>query len=112
MAGAGIYTFFYFKKRSRAMRHFLDRTALRTPIIGPILQKTSIARYARTLSTMFAAGVPLVEAMDSVAGAVGNIVYGDAIRKMQPSPQKNVNCCSARKRCSSLGRSTKPSMRL
>ena len=72
---AAVSTFLYFKKRSRAMRQFLDRTALKTPIIGPILQKASIARYARTLSTMFAAGVPLVEALESVAGATGNIVY-------------------------------------
>jgi type IV pilus assembly protein PilC len=74
-AGGIVYTFFYFKKRSRAMRHFLDRVALRLPIVGPILQKASIARYARTLSTMFSAGVPLVEALESVAGATGNIVY-------------------------------------
>jgi len=75
LIGAGIFAFFYFKKRSRPMRHFLDRMMLKFPIIGPILQKAAIARYARTLSTMFAAGVPLVEAMESVAGATGNIVY-------------------------------------
>jgi type IV pilus assembly protein PilC len=57
------------------MRHFLDRLSLKMPIIGPILQKAAIARYARTLATMFAAGVPLVEALESVAGATGNIVY-------------------------------------
>ena len=72
---AVIFTFFYFKKRSRPMRHFLDRLALKAPIIGPIIQKASIARYARTLSTMFSAGVPLVEALESVSGATGNIVY-------------------------------------
>jgi type IV pilus assembly protein PilC len=70
-----VYAFLYFKKRSRPMRHYLDRLALKAPIIGPILQKSAIARYARTLSTMFAAGVPLVEALESVAGATGNIVY-------------------------------------
>lgn len=75
MLGAAIYTFLYFKKRSRPMRHFLDRMALNMPIIGPIIQKAAIARYARTLSTMFSAGVPLVEALESVAGATGNIVY-------------------------------------
>ena len=53
IAGAGVYAFFYFKKRSRPMRHFLDRMTLKMPIIGPIMQKASIARYARTLSTMF-----------------------------------------------------------
>ncbi len=73
--GAAVSAFLYFKKRSRPFRHFLDRLMLKTPIIGPILQKASIARYARTLSTMFAAGVPLVEALESVAGATGNIVY-------------------------------------
>jgi type IV pilus assembly protein PilC len=83
MIGAAVYAFLYFKKRSRQMRHFLDRTALKTPIIGPILQKASIARYARTLSTMFAAGVPLVEALDSVAGATGNIVYEEAVMRMK-----------------------------
>jgi type IV pilus assembly protein PilC len=83
MAGAAVYAFLYFKKRSRPMRHFLDRTALRMPIIGPILQKASIARYARTLSTMFAAGVPLVEALESVAGATGNIVYEQGVLQMK-----------------------------
>ena len=82
IAGA-IYTFFYFQKRSRPMRHFLDRMALNLPIIGPILQKASIARYARTLSTMFAAGVPLVEALESVAGATGNIVYEIGVLRMK-----------------------------
>ena len=75
MTGGVIYAFLYFKKRSRPMRHFLDRMVLKSPIIGPIIQKAAIARYARTLSTMFSAGVPLVEALESVAGATGNIVY-------------------------------------
>jgi type IV pilus assembly protein PilC len=65
------------------MRHFLDRLALRLPIVGPILQKASIARYARTLSTMFSAGVPLVEALESVAGATGNIVYEIGVLQMK-----------------------------
>jgi type IV pilus assembly protein PilC len=82
LGGAG-WTFFYFKKRSRALREFLDRLILKFPIIGPILNKAAIARYARTLSTMFAAGVPLVEALDSVAGATGNIVYENAVNKMR-----------------------------
>jgi type IV pilus assembly protein PilC len=81
--GAAISAFIYFKKRSKAMRQFLDRMSLKVPIIGPILVKSSIARYARTLSTMFAAGVPLVEALDSVAGATGNIVYENAVLKMK-----------------------------
>jgi type IV pilus assembly protein PilC len=81
--GAGGYAFVYFKKRSRKMRHFLDRIMLKFPIIGPILNKAAIARYARTLSTMFAAGVPLVEALDSVAGACGNILFEDGVLKMR-----------------------------
>jgi type IV pilus assembly protein PilC len=82
VAGA-IWTFSYFKKRSRKMRETLDRMMLKFPIIGPILNKSAIARYARTLSTMFAAGVPLVEALESVAGATGNIVYENAVMKMR-----------------------------
>jgi type IV pilus assembly protein PilC len=82
LGGIG-WTFFYFKKRSRKMREFLDRLSLKIPIIGPILNKSAIARYARTLSTMFSAGVPLVEALASVAGATGNIVYEDAVMKMR-----------------------------
>jgi type IV pilus assembly protein PilC len=83
LMGAAVYAFLYFKKRSRPMRHFLDRMTLKTPIIGPIMQKASIARYARTLSTMFAAGVPLVEALESVAGATGNIVYEEGVLQMK-----------------------------
>jgi type IV pilus assembly protein PilC len=71
------------KKRSRAVRHFVDRVLLRIPIVGPILNKSAIARYARTLSTTFAAGVPLVEGLDSVSGACGNIVYETAVLRMR-----------------------------
>ncbi len=71
------------KKKSAGFRRLIDRVSLKMPIIGDILVKATIARFARTLSTMFAAGVPLVEAMDSVAGAAGNVVYGDAIKKMR-----------------------------
>jgi type IV pilus assembly protein PilC len=81
--GGAIYAFLYFKKRSRNMRRSLDRIMLKFPIIGPILVKAAIARFARTLSTMFAAGVPLVEAMESVAGATGNIVYEEATLRMK-----------------------------
>jgi type IV pilus assembly protein PilC len=81
--GAAVTTFIYFQKRSKKFRHFLDRMMLKTPVIGPILQKASIARYARTLSTMFAAGVPLVEALESVAGATGNIVYELGVLQMR-----------------------------
>jgi type IV pilus assembly protein PilC len=83
MLGAGVFAFFYFKKRSRPMRHFIDRIALKAPVIGPILQKAAIARYARTLSTMFSAGVPLVEALESVSGATGNIVYEVGVLQMK-----------------------------
>lgn len=70
-------------KRSKKFRQNVDRVMLKLPIIGGILNKAAIARFSRTLSTMFAAGVPLVEAMDSVAGAVGNVVYSDAVIKMR-----------------------------
>ena len=83
--GAAVFTFAYFYKRSRPMRQFIDRMSLGIPVIGPILRKSAIARFARTLATMFAAGVPLVEAMKSVAGATGNIVYQDAVLKMRDS---------------------------
>jgi type IV pilus assembly protein PilC len=81
--GGTIYGFMYFHKRSRNMRRGLDRAMLKFPIVGPILVKAAIARFARTLSTMFAAGVPLVEAMQSVAGATGNIAYEEATLRMK-----------------------------
>ena len=81
--GAGAWFFGYSYKRSRKMRETIDRISLKFPIIGPILNKAAIARFARTLSTMFSAGVPLVEALESVAGATGNIVYEDAVMKMR-----------------------------
>jgi type IV pilus assembly protein PilC len=83
LTGGGIYAFFYFLKRSKKMRLWFDRALLKFPIVGPILVKAAIARFARTLSTMFAAGVPLVEAMQSVAGATGNIVYEEAVLRMK-----------------------------
>ena len=70
-------------KRSTAMQIALDRTLLRFPVIGPIIRKATVARWTRTLSTMFAAGVPLVEALDSVGGAAGNHVYLTATRQIQ-----------------------------
>jgi type IV pilus assembly protein PilC len=78
-----IYAFFHVLKRSKKMQLAFDRILLKFPIIGPILIKAAIARFARTLSTMFAAGVPLVEAMQSVAGATGNIVYEEAVLRMK-----------------------------
>lgn len=79
----GIVGFMELKKRSVAVQHIIQRISLKAPVFGDILVKATIARFARTLSTMFAAGVPLVEAMDSVAGAAGNVVYSDAIFKMR-----------------------------
>lgn len=70
-------------KRFRKFRHFLDRVTLKLPIIGGIVTKGAIARFGRTLSTMFAAGVPLVEALEAVAGAVGNIVYENALLEVK-----------------------------
>jgi len=81
--GGTIYGMVQLKRRSVAFQQNLDRFSLKVPIIGAILNKAAVARYARTLSTMFAAGVPLVEAMDSVAGAVGNIVYAQGVRRMR-----------------------------
>ena len=73
------------KKRSRKFSRTFDRVLLKLPIVGTIMHKASIARYARTLSTMFAAGVPLVEALESVAGATGNVVYSDAVLMIRDS---------------------------
>jgi type IV pilus assembly protein PilC len=73
------------KKRSRKFSRNLDRLILKLPIVGGIMHKASVARYARTLSTMFAAGVPLVEALESVAGATGNVVYSDAVLMIRDS---------------------------
>lgn len=81
--GASLYTFFYAWKRSASMQRIMDRLALKLPIFGEVIRKATIARWSRTLSTMFAAGVPLVEALDSVAGAAGNHVYYDATKKIQ-----------------------------
>src|SRR5688572_1490620 len=80
--GAG-YAFFWTWKRSEKMQIFMDRLMLRIPVFGDLVRKSSIARWTRTLSTMFAAGVPLVEALDSVAGASGNYEYFVATKKIQ-----------------------------
>ncbi len=82
-AGGVVYLLMEAKKRSRKFNHMLDKIALKAPIIGPLVTKATIARFSRTLSTMFAAGVPLVEAMNTVSGAAGNIVYTEAILKMR-----------------------------
>lgn len=81
--GLAIFALVQAKKRSPGFNHFMDRVVLQAPVFGQIVTKATIARYARTLGTMFAAGVPLVEAMQSVAGAAGNVVYEKAILKMR-----------------------------
>ncbi len=73
----------FFKKRSLKFAHFLDRVSLKIPVLGDILNKSAIARFARTLGVTFHAGVPLVEALDAVSGATGSVVYGDAVRQMR-----------------------------
>jgi type IV pilus assembly protein PilC len=81
--GGGLWFFFYTWKRSLKMQAAMDRLALKFPVFGDIIRKATVARWTRTLSTMFAAGVPLVEALDSVGGASGNYVYVMATKKIQ-----------------------------
>lgn len=81
--GGGLYFFFQAWKRNRKMQKVMDRLLLKVPVFGVLIDKSCIARWTRTLSTMFAAGVPLVEALDSVGGASGNSVYEDATVKIQ-----------------------------
>ena len=83
VTGGSIWFFFYTWKRSVKMQHVMDRLMLKLPVFGTLLEKSAIARWTRTLSTMFAAGVPLVDALESVAGAAGNILYYDATKKIQ-----------------------------
>ncbi len=71
------------KKRSKPFAHFLDRASLKIPVIGAVLEKAALSRFARTLATTFAAGVPLVDALKTVAGATGNVVYGDAVMQIR-----------------------------
>ncbi|MFB9067138.1 type II secretion system F family protein [Pseudofulvimonas gallinarii] len=72
----------YARKRSRNVARTIDRLMLKIPIVGPIMHKAALARFARTLAITFKAGVPLVEALESVAGATGNIVYSDATKQI------------------------------
>lgn len=81
--GGGLYAFFQSWKRSEKVQFAMDRLLLKTPIFGPIIKKAVIARWTRTLATMFAAGVPLVEALESVGGAAGNNVYKTGTRMIQ-----------------------------
>jgi type IV pilus assembly protein PilC len=83
----GLFAFFYFFfqawRRSEKMQRTMDALLLKAPIFGAVIRKATIARWTRTLATMFAAGVPLVESLDSVGGAAGNFVYQDATKKIQ-----------------------------
>ncbi|MEJ5029691.1 MULTISPECIES: type II secretion system F family protein [unclassified Comamonas] len=81
--GGSIYFFLQAWKRSEKMQRTMDRWLLKVPIFGPLIEKSCVARWTRTLSTMFAAGVPLVEALDSVGGASGNAVFAVATEKIQ-----------------------------
>ncbi|MDD2832859.1 MAG: type II secretion system F family protein [Methylotenera sp.] len=81
--GFALWFFFYTWKRSESLQATMDRLLLKLPIFGELIRKATIARFARTMATMFAAGVPLVEALDSVAGASGNRVYYDATKRIQ-----------------------------
>ena len=81
--GGGLYAFFYFWKRNKKMQDTMDKLVLKLPIFGELIRKATIARWTRTLATMFAAGVPLVESLDSVAGAAGNAVYFNATKVIQ-----------------------------
>jgi type IV pilus assembly protein PilC len=83
LGGGGIYFFMQSWKRSVKMQKYMDRILLKVPVFGDLVNKSSIARWTRTLSTMFAAGVPLVEALDSVGGASGNAVFAEATEKIQ-----------------------------
>ncbi|UOV04542.1 type II secretion system F family protein [Pseudoxanthomonas sp. F37] len=80
---AAIFAFIFFKKRSLAFEHFIDRMTLKIPVIGQIMHNSSIARFARTLGVTFKAGVPLVEALDTVAGATGNTLYEKAVHRIR-----------------------------
>jgi type IV pilus assembly protein PilC len=83
VGGGGIFAFIFFKKRSPAFQHFLDRLILKVPVIGQIMHNSAIARFARTTAVTFKAGGPLVEALDTVAGATGNSLYEKAVLRMR-----------------------------
>lgn len=89
--GGGIYGFMQAWKRSETMQMAFDRYALKAPVLGEVMQKATIARWTRTLSTMFAAGVPLVEALESVGGAAGNYVYKVGTKQIQNEVSTGTN---------------------
>jgi len=82
-AGLTAYAFKQAHIRSEKFRNWVDRTVLKLPVVGDILYKSAVARFARTLSTTFAAGVPLVDALDSVSGATGNVIFRNATQKVK-----------------------------
>jgi type IV pilus assembly protein PilC len=83
IVGGAIFAITFAFKRSPAFAHFVDRMALKLPIIGKILHESAISRFARTLALTFKAGVPLVEALETVGGATGSIVYAEAVKKIR-----------------------------
>ena len=93
--GGGLYFFMQAWKRNEKMQKFMDRALLKVPIFGALIEKSCIARWTRTLATMFAAGVPLVEALDSVGGASGNSKYADATVKIQQEVSTGTSLTSA-----------------
>lgn len=98
VAGIAIATFYFIAqawRRSTMVQNFVDRTILKVPVFGELMRKSSIARWTRTLSTMFAAGVPLVEALDSVGGASGNYVYFEATKRIQSDVSTGVSLTNA-----------------
>ena len=95
VVGGGIYFFLQAWKRNEKVQRVMDRLLLRLPIFGTLVDKSCVARWTRTLSTMFAAGVPLVEALDSVGGASGNSVYADATAKIQQEVSTGTSLTSA-----------------
>jgi type IV pilus assembly protein PilC len=97
--GGGTWFFFYSWRRSTTMQRFMDRMFLKLPVFGDVIRKASIARWCRTLSTMFAAGVPLVESLDSVAGAAGNYVYYEATKKVQAEVSSGTGLTVAMTNC-------------
>lgn len=95
IVGGGIYGFMYVWKRNKKVQRVMDIISLKLPIFGEVIRKATIARWTRTLSTMFAAGVPLVEAFDSVAGAAGNALYFDATKAIQREVSQGSTLVSA-----------------
>jgi len=95
VVGGGIYFFLQAWKRNERVQQFMDRLLLKLPIFGALIDKSCIARWTRTLATMFAAGVPLVEALDSVGGASGNSVYANATTKIQQEVSTGTSLTSA-----------------